>query len=720
MGRIVQLTDAVANQIAAGEVVERPASVVKELLENAVDAGATRIEVEIAGGGTALIRVTDDGTGMSPDDALMCLRRHATSKISAIGDLDTVGTLGFRGEALPSIASVSRFTLITRPHAHTEGTKILIEGGAAAQPQAHGAAPGTSIEVRDLFFNVPARRKFLKRPATEMSHISDAVERVALAHPALAMKLVAEGRQVLDVPAASAADPRGWLARILGRATAKHMFPIAEETTRYRPVRVTGWVGAPQLSERTTRGVHSFVNGRFVKDRTILHAVQDAYRQMLSKGRQPVVVLWLEVDPATIDVNVHPQKIEVRFSKSSDVHRSVTAALGAVLQAQPWLTSLPPAAPAPELEVAFTMDASPSGGFDEHRARLAQAAKALGRERPAAGAAVWGTAKAPKHRTGSLALPFEGAARQPLPPAEGPQRLGEPPTAASPWRSAATAAAPAATASGVTPLDAATTDAGAVSTPGATYLDRAPTGAPNQRSAGDRGTPGPGARSLDDPRRSQEEIPSGAVGSANRAGEADPPPPPGRFSSLELMGQLRSGLLICEAEDGLVLIDPRAAHMRLIYDRLEAQLAAGQLEVQPLLVPLTIELDRARAQTAAAFEASLAEAGFELIEFGGSTWALKSAPAALQGADLAAVVLDILDDLADRGASNALAERRHAMLIRAAQHAAAAPGKRLGAAEVQVLLHALDAAANPSHGPDGRPTLVEIGAQHLSAMFERR
>jgi len=412
MPRIVQLSDAVANQIAAGEVIERPASVVKELLENAVDAEARRVEVEITGGGIQLIRVTDDGLGMEPADARLCLSRHATSKLESAADLELVATLGFRGEAIPSIASVSHFALVTRPHDAAEGTKVMVEGGAAPSVTPIGAAPGTSIEVRELFYNVPARRKFLKRPATEMSHITDAVERVALAHPAMSFKLITEGRTVLDIPPVSDADPRGWLGRVLGRTTAKHLYPVPEDATRYRPIRVRGWAGAPELNERTTRGVHTFVNGRYVKDRTIQHAITESYRGLVRKGRHPVVVLWLDVDPTTVDVNVHPQKTEVRFSRSSDVHRSVTAALGAVLEAQPWLTGVVAprdgAAAVNDGEAAAdgppTMDTPPGSGLDEHRARLAAAAKALGRDRQPNSQSVWSRGSAPRPQA---TLPFE-------------------------------------------------------------------------------------------------------------------------------------------------------------------------------------------------------------------------------------------------------------------------------------------------------------------------
>jgi len=340
--RIARLPETVVNQIAAGEVVERPASVVKELLENAIDAGAHRISVEITGGGLERIKITDDGSGMSAADARLALERHATSKLKVLEDLDALGTLGFRGEAVPSIASVSRFTLTTCEHGAAEGTRIEVHGGKIISEASIGAPAGTTIDVKDLFFNVPARKKFMKRAETESSHVHDAVVRLALARPEISIRLSHNGRVVLDVPAASAADPRGRLGRILGTEVSAHLYPLRVEGPSGDIV-VTGWVAAPELSERTTRGLYTFVNGRYVRDRTVQHAVQEGYRTLLERGRYPLVIVAIDVDPAQIDVNVHPQKIEVRFVTPGEVHRAITAVVTRTLLEQPWLERRPPA-----------------------------------------------------------------------------------------------------------------------------------------------------------------------------------------------------------------------------------------------------------------------------------------------------------------------------------------------------------------------------------------
>ena len=339
VGVITQLTDEVANQIAAGEVVERPSSVVKELLENAIDAGATRVQIEIEDGGTTLIRVSDDGVGMDRDDAELCLSRHATSKLKSAADLSSISSLGFRGEAVPSIASVSRFRLITHSSTSGQGTIVQVEGGKNIDVGDYGAAPGTVVEVKDLFFNVPARKKFLKRPATEVSHINDVVVRVALAQPGIGIRLRNGSRVTWDIPREQSQDRKGRLSRILGEKVSKQLYPV-EQTRLSEQLTVHGWCGAPALSERTTKGLYCFVNGRFVRDRTIQHAVQESYRTMMERGRYPVVVLFLTVDPSEIDVNVHPQKTEVRFADTSLIHRTITRALGRCLASQPWASSM--------------------------------------------------------------------------------------------------------------------------------------------------------------------------------------------------------------------------------------------------------------------------------------------------------------------------------------------------------------------------------------------
>jgi DNA mismatch repair protein MutL len=322
MGIIHKLDPHLVNQIAAGEVVERPASVVKELLENAIDAQATRIDIAVEEGGRKLIRVQDDGVGMEADDLLLAVASHATSKLSASEDLDRIGTLGFRGEALASIASVSVMTVTTCRPGAVGGHSLTVEGGAVGEVRAAGSAPGTTIEARNLFYNVPARRKFLKTDSTELGHIVEAVARVALAYPQVAIRLTHNGRTVHDLPRAE--DARDRVTAFFGRHLAESLIEIAADT----PVgRLWGLVAPPQESRASTKMQYLFINGRFVRDRSLLHAVGEAYRGLVEVNRQPVVFLYLTVPPEDIDVNVHPTKIEVRLRNGQQLYREVLAGL---------------------------------------------------------------------------------------------------------------------------------------------------------------------------------------------------------------------------------------------------------------------------------------------------------------------------------------------------------------------------------------------------------
>jgi DNA mismatch repair protein MutL len=339
--KIKLLPEQVANQIAAGEVVERPASVVKELVENALDAGARRVTVEIEQGGLRLIRVIDDGEGMGREDALLSLERHATSKLRKSADLFAIRSLGFRGEALPSIASVAELTLITRERDADAGVRIEVLGGTIKTVADAGAPPGTEIAVRRLFFNVPARRKFLKSIETELGHITHLVANMALARPDVHTTLIHNGSPLFDLPASP--DLSGRLRHALGADAIAHLIPVDAAFPLSAPgaLRVHGFVSTPAYSRASTRALHVFVNRRFVRDRLINHAVFEAYRTLLPRGRYPLVVLFLDLPAETVDVNVHPAKHEIRFQDQNTVHQAVIDAILAALR-QPDRSALPP------------------------------------------------------------------------------------------------------------------------------------------------------------------------------------------------------------------------------------------------------------------------------------------------------------------------------------------------------------------------------------------
>jgi DNA mismatch repair protein MutL len=328
-GRIHILEDAVANQIAAGEVIERPASVVKELVENAVDAGATRITVELEDGGRRLIRIIDNGCGMSMEEAVLSLQRHATSKIAAVEDLARVRTLGFRGEALPSIASVARLSVVTRVRGALGGVKLEIEGGEVRELTEVGAPEGTSITVRDLFYNTPARLKFLKSARTELNQACDTLTRLALSHNEIAVQLTHDGVEVLRSPGSP--EALNVIAALFGREVARELLPVSYD----RPgLNIRGYVSRPTYHRPTRSGQSFYVNGRFVRNRTLTHALDEAFRATMPGGRHPFAALLLDLDPGVVDVNVHPTKAEVRFLREWELHRAmheaVKEALGAL------------------------------------------------------------------------------------------------------------------------------------------------------------------------------------------------------------------------------------------------------------------------------------------------------------------------------------------------------------------------------------------------------
>jgi DNA mismatch repair protein MutL len=379
--RIRVLPPELADQIAAGEVVERPASVVKELVENALDAGARRIDIDVEGGGRRLIRVVDDGCGMTLAEARLALRRHATSKIERLEDLFAIATMGFRGEALPSIAAVSRLTLVTRTPEDLAAVRIDVEAGVELDVRPAGAPVGTQVEVRDLLWNVPARLKFLKAEATEAGHVTEAVARLALAHPDAHVRLRHGGRIALDLPPHGALGER--VRALLGRRLAARIFDGEADEAG---VRVRLFLAPPDEAQTTSRGVSLHVGRRFVRDRGLLHAVLMGYGELVPHGRYPTAVVFVDPPPGTVDVNVHPQKVEVRFARPQEVAAAVRHAVARVLARAPWLAERAGVAPAPVSMYALASDAPPvrlSDIGERYADRQEQLLGAMTREVPA-------------------------------------------------------------------------------------------------------------------------------------------------------------------------------------------------------------------------------------------------------------------------------------------------------------------------------------------------
>jgi DNA mismatch repair protein MutL len=613
MSSIRILPDILSNKIAAGEVVERPASVVKELVENALDAGASRILIDIEQGGRSLIRVADDGSGMSRDDALLSIERHATSKIASDKDLFNIHTLGFRGEALPSIAAVSHMTLVTRTDSCDAGTAIRIEGGKLIDVAEAGAPTGTLVEVRQLFFNTPARRKFLKSISTEMAHIGDILAGMALAWPRVQFRLTHNDRVVKNWPAA--ADPFERVVDVLGGGLREDLHAI---TLAREGLSVGGWVSSPRIRRTSSNGVFILVNRRCVRDRLVQHALFQGYFQRLVKGQFPVAVLFIDLPFDQVDVNVHPAKNEVRFARSHDVHELIRRAVAQTL-------------------------------YDVDRPGFQQKTPETNQVREEGG--VW------KGEEGSSK--WEG---------------GEPKLEVGSWK--------AEDYRGGTPLPQPADKAGVSLTP------------------------------------SPLPLPPSRLSPSVSGLQADIWQQRG-FAGLRVIGQLHNTYIVCETEDGLILIDQHAAHERVLYDQLGRRPGSQRPAAQTLLVPDTVDLSFQEAQALEALMPQLQELGFDVEPFGGATVVVKAVPGFFAGREVRPLLTEIAEKAAAFEDTDHPGEALDFCRQRAACHGAIRAGQKLTMEQMEVLLKQIDACGNLSHCPHGRPTWIKWETGAIERLFKR-
>jgi DNA mismatch repair protein MutL len=601
---IQALSDQLISQIAAGEVVDRPSAVVKELLENALDAGSTHITVRIEEGGVKRIAITDNGRGIPPEQLPLALARHATSKIASLDDLENVGTLGFRGEALASIASVAQLTVTSRTSDAAHAWEI--SGSQASQVTPSSGAHGTTVDVRDLYFNTPARRKFLKSEQTEFGHCAEVVRRIALSRPDVAFSLSHNGKTI-DHWNASAVDKRS--AHILGTEFAGARLPLDETAG---PLRLHGFVGLPTASKARADGQYFYVNGRFVRDKLLTHAVRSAYQDVLHGDRYPSYVLALDLDPALVDVNVHPSKIEVRFRDSRAVHQFVFHAVSRALAQTAALTgdtpdmpiSTAPAAPGPLPWIREAQQASFAAQFSSGLG-VAQTTTAYG--------ALFSS-------TGSASEVSDGAAAQ------------------SPLPSTATT-----------------------------------------------------AQTLP-----EDDFPFGFA-----------------------LAQLHGIYILAQNKKGLVLVDMHAAHERILYEQLKNALDGNEMQVQPLLIPVTFYADAVEVGTAVENPAALLALGFDISALSPTTLAVRAIPALLKNADVQALARDVLRDVREFGGSRVLVERRNEMLATMACHTAVRANRALTLPEMNALLRQMEATERVDQCNHGRPTWVQLALSDLDKLFLR-
>ena len=668
MNRVRLLPEQVANQIAAGEVIERPASIVKELVENSLDAGATRITVEIQAGGRSLVRVTDDGFGMSRDDALLCLERHATSKIVKAEDLAAISTMGFRGEALPSIASVSRFTLTTRERENTspEGTQIIVNGGKIIEVKAAGCAPGTSVEVRQLFFNLPARRKFLRTEETEAAHVLHYLTLAALAFPEVAFTFVKDTRPVWQLPAQrSGADAaaklsalRERLRALLGEAklievdfTAAHTdssvtpdeIESFENASPDRPssqlpsansqFRVWGLIGAPGVSRSTREDQHVFVNRRPVENRGINFALMEGYHTALMKGRYPVCCLFLEISPAAVDVNIHPAKREVKFHREGEVRRSVADAVRQALLS-----------------------------FHSSESKVQSPKSKVGE--------IVGTRSVEEMGTTTDVVPEAFTPSLPQFPASAslPPRASEQPTLKMGF---------------------------APARPSEPQAPAAPVALRSSLEA-----------------RASATVPSSIL--------HPPSSTPLLAVPLRLVGVIGRLYAVLESDRGLVLLDQHAAHERILFEQMLERLERKELAPsQKLLLPETIELSPRDSNFLRGQIEVLTRLGVGLSEFGEQTFLLDALPPFVKVGDARRFTLDLVDELKAAGQDvNSARLGEHVIVKTVCRHAVKA-NDPLAGRELENLVEDLRRCAMPYTCPHGRPTLIEMNYRELERKFGR-
>ena len=653
------LPSELVDQIAAGEVIERPASVVKELAENSLDAGSSRIEIDVERGGIGLIRIRDDGRGIAADELSLAISRHATSKIASLDDLESVATLGFRGEALPSIGSVARLRVVSRPAGAEHASEINVDGAVVApvKPAAH--PPGTTIEVRELFFNVPARRKFMRSEATEVGHIARLVERLALSRFDVSFRLKSGSRTLLDAPAAvghgevldissGAADTR--IRSVLSEEFLASAVPIHHSAG---PVSITGWVGLPTVSRATADQQYWFVNGRGVRDRLLMSAVRVGYRDVLYGGRHPAYVLYLSLDPKLVDVNAHPAKLEVRFRDSRQVHDFVFRAIERTL-ADTKPTEAGPAAAAfagsglGDGEALGTRDESPgtAGSRDDAPPPGTRHLYGYGAPNAFGARGAYGTSNAGRSSQGP-----SHSARQ------GAFDLRE--ESRSPWR-----------------IAEAVRDQDGIA---GTFVSNGM---------------GPAVEySQQDP---NEEQPLGVA-----------------------IAQLHGVYILAQNRSGLVLVDMHAAHERVLYEKLKAERGGSTPATQLLMEPIVVELKAHELDSVLENREQWESAGFALDSLGPTRLALRSVPAVLVGQNIPEVVYSVVRDLemdADAHHLDGAADKFLGTLAcRTAIHA----HRRLTLPEMNALLRQMEATDRANQCNHGRPTWARLSLQDLDQLFLR-
>ena len=673
MSIIRVLPDHVANQIAAGEVVERPASVAKELVENAIDAGARRIVIDVESGGRRLLKVSDDGQGMVRDDAVLAFERHATSKIARSEDLNNIATLGFRGEALASIASVARVELTTKTEDAGAATRVSIEGGKMRDVKDAAHPRGTTISVRDLFFNVPARRKFLRSEATESFHLTNLVTHYALAHPEIALTLTNNGREVLRVSPAK--DLRERAYQVFGPEFLDNLLAVGGGPAQI--ARVSGFVSAPRDRRTSRDSQYLFVNGRFVRDRLIARALSEGYRAVLPHGVYPAALLFIEIPLEEVDVNVHPAKTEVRFRRAAAVADAVREAVRGALASAGYVRA--DAREQPQLGVVQPESAGLANAMS------AAVAAETGVNSPA-NFGSFQTFETDEPR--STQEPITQS-RIEFAPSEVDDEALE--TGLESQLNTGTAGAPPATSAereqfwGVSPTVRDGSDEVAVGT-----------------SSPQAGSEGVALPPLNSAEKFTREV---AVESLT--------------NDIRPLGQLDESFIIAVDNDGLLLIDQHVAHERILFDKYRALESARSAESQHLLIPETFDLTPAQASVFDVLAAELESYGFELMRLSGRTVAIKATPADLPAGEARNMLAELLDTVDAEKKGSARETLRDDIAASLACHAAIKVNMSLTPEKMRWLIDRLLKTSSPTTCPHGRPVILRLATRDILKGFHR-
>ncbi|WP_316568567.1 DNA mismatch repair endonuclease MutL [Neobacillus sp. YIM B06451] len=662
MGKIIQLDDALSNKIAAGEVVERPASVVKELAENALDAGSTIIEIEVEEAGLAKIRITDNGEGISEDDVAKAFHRHATSKIKDEADLFRIRTLGFRGEALPSIASVSRLEMKTST-GDSAGTRIVIEGGRETAFEKAPSRRGTDITVTDLFFNTPARLKYVKTIHTELGNITDLVNRLALSHPEVSFRLVHNGKKLLHTNGNG--DVRQVLAAIYGMGIAKMLVPIEGKSLDYK---ISGYASLPEVTRASRNYISTMINGRFIRNYGLAKAVMEGYHTLLPIGRYPIVLLNVEMDPILVDVNVHPSKMEVRISKEAELFELVESSISAAFKQKQLIPSgfKPERTEKPKSEQTFLeLDNGP-------QQPPTSTFHSFGGHAPS------GTGL-PTRAVGQVPSNFQGGAVY-----QSGTGIGRP-----------------------------------------TSQAQSSTSYPSRRTAGQEtswSSLPDQVKEMFLPKAEDESPQPMTMEGEPRLGSGDMPQfteaAPERVPRMYPIGQMHGTYILAQNENGLYIIDQHAAQERLKYEFFREKVGQVESELQDMLVPLTFEYSTDECVKINEYKEELEKVGVFLEEFGPNSFIVRSHPQWLPQGEEKEVIEEMIEQLLSMKKVDIKKLREEAAIMMSCKGSIKA-NRHLRNDEIQALLDDLRRASDPFTCPHGRPIIVHFTSYEMEKMFKR-